>query len=133
VLKYPEFDKNFESTLELVADFFNHAKAEPKKMKQVVDEAKLRVKAIKRSPDELANALLDKVRYGDKSEYLNRLSVPEIKKLKGQDLISEFNSIQKVECNIHYCGNIETETVVDQINKNLGVEKVNVPSQTPDL
>jgi len=125
------FDKNFESTLELVADFFNHAKAEPKKMKQVVDEAKLRVKAIKRSPDELANALLDKVRYGDKSEYLNRLSVSEIKKLKGQDLISEFNSIQKVECNIHYCGNIVTETVVDQITKNLGVEKVNVPSLTP--
>jgi predicted Zn-dependent peptidase len=127
------FDKNLEPTLDLIGGFFKHVKAEPKKMKQVVDEVKLKNKTIKKSSDELATALLSKVRYGDQSEYLNCLSVSETKKLKGEDLISEFNSIKKVECNVHYCGNISAEKVAACVGKNFETEKIDVESHTPVL
>ncbi|WP_321424153.1 insulinase family protein [uncultured Bacteroides sp.] len=131
VVQISGFDKNFDTTLALTGEFLNHVKAEPKKMKKVIDQAKLRSKAIKQSPDELASALLNKVRYGDQSEYLNCLSVSEIKKLKGKDLIAEFNEVKKVECNIHYCGNLSAKVVAAQIMKNIAVEDINIASHTP--
>ena len=131
IVQISGFDKNFNETLSLTGNFLKHVKADPKKMKQVVDEAKLRYKAIKRSPDDLANALLSKVRYGDKSEYLNRLSVPEIKNLKGEDLIAEFGAIQKVECDIHYCGNLPARVVAAQIIKDIDMEKIAIASNAP--
>jgi len=127
------FDKNLEPTLDLIGEFFKHVKAEPKKMKQVVDDVKVKNKALKKSSDEMATALLSKVRYGDQSEYLNCLSVSETKKLKGKDLIAEFNSIKRVECNIHYCGNIPAEKVTAYVDKNLDIEKIDVASHTPVL
>ena len=131
IVQISGFDKNFNETLSLISGFMKHVKADSKKMKQVVDDAKLRYKAIKRSPDELADALLNKVRYGDKSEYLNRLSVSEIKKLKGEDLIAEFHAIKKVECNMHYCGNLPTQVVAAQIIKNITPEEITVASNAP--
>lgn len=131
IIQISGFDKNFNATLSLAGDFLKHVKADPKKMKQVIDQAKLRTKAIKRSPDELAKALLNKVRYGEQSEYLNCLSVSEIKRLKGKDFITEFNEVKKVECNIHYCGSLSAKAVATQVIKNIAVEEITIASQTP--
>ncbi len=125
------FDKNFNSTLTLVGDFMKNIKADAKKMKQVVDEVKVNNKAELKSPDDIAAALLDKIRYGNQSEFLNRLSLSEIKKLKGEDLIAEFKSVTKVECDVHYCGNLSAGKVIAEMNKNFDLSQITVPSQTP--
>jgi len=91
-------------------------KPDPEKLKIVVDEMKVGLKAEKKSPDEIASALLNKVRYGSMSQYLNRLTLAETKKLKSEDLISEFKSVLKVECSIHYCGNLSLQDVSDKIS-----------------
>lgn len=131
VIRISGFDKNFTPTLSLVGDFLKHVKADPKKMKQVVDQVKVSNKSEKQSPDDLADALLDKVRYGSQSDYLNRLSLSEIKKLRAKDLIAEFHSITKVECNMHYCGNLSAQTIAAEIKKNIATEAISVTSKTP--
>jgi len=125
------FDMNFDQTLSLVSNFMKHAKVDQKKMKRLVDEVKVNNKAEKESTDELAKALLDKARYGKQSEYLNRLSLAETKKLKGEELLAEFMSVQKMECNMHYCGNLSAATVGKMIKENLVVDEMNMTSQTP--
>jgi len=131
VMEISGFDMNFNQTLAVVSDFMKHAKADTKKMKQLVDEIKVNNKAEKESTDDMAKALQDEVRYGKQSEYLNRLSLAETKKLKGEDLIAEFRLVQKMECNMHYCGSLPAASVGDLIKKNLSVEEMNVASQTP--
>jgi len=131
VVEISGFDASFNQTLALVSDFMKHARADKKKMKQVVDEVKVNNKAERESTDDMAKALLDKIRYGSQSEYLNRLSLREIKKVKGEELLAEFGSVQKVECNMHYCGGLPAASVAKLIKKNLAVEEMRVASQTP--
>lgn len=131
VVQISGFDRNFVQTLSLVGNFMKHVKADPKKLKKVVEIMKVNAKTEKKSPDVLANALLDKVRYGNQSEYLNRLSLSEFQKLKGQDLVDEFMAITKVQCDIHYCGNLNSETVAAEIRKNFALEEISIKSQTP--
>jgi len=70
-------------------------------------------------------------RHGDQSEFLNRLSLSEFQKLKGQDLVNEFKTFTRVQCDMHYCGNLDKETVAAKIRKDLVPEEITVASQTP--
>ncbi|MDO9153828.1 MAG: insulinase family protein [Paludibacter sp.] len=125
------FDLHFDETLALVGNFMKNVSPDAKKLKKVVDEIRINNKTEQQSPDNIAAALLDKVRYGNQSEYLNRLSIAELKNLKGEDLLKEFKLVTKVECNIHYCGNLSVETVVNQVKKNIAVEEIITTSQSP--
>jgi predicted Zn-dependent peptidase len=125
------FDRHFESTMTLASDFLKHVKADPKIMKQVVDAVKVRNKSIKGSNDELANALMEKICYGEKSSYLDRLTLQETKKLKGPELLNELQNILKVSCNIHYCGTLSAEKVSAVIRQNLDVEAMTVSTEKP--
>jgi len=131
VIEVTGFDKNFDPTIALVDEFMKSVKADQKKIKQIVDAKKVGDKAEKESPDNLASALLDKVRYGEASSFLNRLSLSETKALKGSTLIDEFNSVMKVECSIHYCGNLSKEVVASKIKSHVDISSINVASNSP--
>lgn len=125
------FDDNFAATLELVSDFLCHAKPDDKKLRQIVDEAKVTEKSLFNSSESMAEMLLEKVKFGKKSRYLTKLSLADVKKLKGRKLLDTFNRVRKVECNIHYCGTLLTDEVVDLIKRHLPLEEVVVPSHSP--
>ena len=131
VIEITGFDRNFDSTMVIVGDFLKNVKADKKKMKQVVNEKRVGEKAEKESSDNVGEALLDKVRYGDKSDYLNRLSLSELKKIKGEDLVAEFKSVTKVECSMHYCGKLSISEVSSKIKKHLDLGGITIASATP--
>ena len=131
VMEVTGFDKNFDATLDLVKEFTKGVKADQKKMKQIVESKKVGDKAEKESPDEIASALLEYVRYGDQSSYINRLSYAETKALKGDQLVDEFKSVMKVECNIHYCGNLPSDVVASRIKEKIDLGNITVASKTP--
>lgn len=118
------FDNHLEETLELVGAFMRHPKSERKKLHQVVEEAKVTEKAFFKSSENMAKALLERVKYGDRSRYLAKLSLPEIKKLKGNELLAVFKEIQQVECNIHYSGTLPPDEVARVVRKHLPLELV---------
>jgi len=131
VIKLTGFDPNFEESLTLLGHFMSNVEADQKKIKQVVDMTKISRKAEIKSPDNEATALLDKIRYGTKSPYLSRLTMSEVKKLKGEDLLTEFKTLTKVACDIHYCGNSPSEVVAEKIKKSIEVSEMALASQTP--
>lgn len=125
------FDRYFEETLALTGDFIRHAKADDKKLRQVIDDAKVSRKAFLNSNDNIAMAALEKVKYGEASRYLAKLSLSQIKKLKGKDYLDLFHQVCQVSCDIHYCGMLSLDQVSGLVKRSLPLEKVQIPSHTP--
>ncbi|MDH6358325.1 M16 family metallopeptidase [Parabacteroides sp. PF5-9] len=131
VVKITGFDSHFSETMKLIGTFLRTPKADDKKMRQVIDEAKVMEKTFLKTGDQVAAALLEKVKFGDQSRYLTRLPLAKIKKLKGQHLIDQFERVKQVESTIHYCGKLPLEQIVEQIKQSIPIEQVARPSQSP--
>lgn len=125
------FDPYFKETMKLAGDFLRHAKADDKKLRQVADDAKVTRKAFFKSNDNVALAALERVKFGDKSRFLNHLSLSEIKKLKGKDLVEVFDTVRRTECSIHYCGALPIAEVSTWVKECLPLDEVRVASRTP--
>ena len=122
------FDSHLTETLTLLGDFMRHAKPDEKKLRQLIDEEKVVEKSLFHSSEHVADMLLEKVMYGDASRYLTKLSLGELKKLKGKQLIQCFQEIRRVACDVHYCGTLPEEEVAEAIRLCLPIEEVQVPS-----
>lgn len=125
------FDGHFTQTMALVGDFLRHAKPDDKKLRQIVDEAKVTEKSLFNSSENVADMLLEKVKFGEQSRYLTKLSFAEIKKLKGKMLLDTFSKVRSVACNLHYCGTLSMEEAARQIKLHLPLEEVSIPSNSP--
>ena len=130
-VKVSGFDSFFGETIAAVSDFLSHVKAEKSKLKTLTDDAKLTQKAFFKSNNEVAEALFEYIQYGIYSQYINRPSLKEIKRIKGQAMVDLFHAIQKVECVLHYCGTLETDKVVDVVKKNIAIEQITQKSKSP--
>lgn len=131
VVKVTGFDINFVETMALVGNFLYHVKADDKKLNQVLDEEKVMRKSFFKSSDQVATALSEMVRYGKDSRYLKKLSLSEVKKLKGKNLLKLFSEVQTVECDIHYCGMLPSEQIVEQVKQHINLENITVASHAP--
>lgn len=131
VMKVTGFDNHIDETMKLVGDFIRHAKADDKKLRQIVDDAKVSEKAFFKSGDNVASALLEQVKYGDQSRYLRKLSLSQIKKLKGKDMSAIYDKVRSVQCDLHYCGTLPVEKVIGTIRQHLPLERTTVASNSP--
>ena len=131
VMKVTGFDNHIDETMELVGDFIRHAKADDKKLRQIVDDAKVSEKAFFKSGDNVASALLEQVKYGDQSRYLRKLSLSQIKKLKGKDMLAIYDKVRSVQCDLHYCGTLPVEKVIGTIRQHLPLERTTIASNSP--
>ena len=130
-IKVSGFDANFNETMALVSSFMQQAKAENKKIKKLTDEEKVAKKTFYKSTEDLAHALLEKIKNGEKSSYLNKLSLAEIKKLKGNDLLRIFGQTQHTACNVIYCGALPPEEVAACLKENIDLDSITRASHSP--
>lgn len=131
VMKVTGFDNHIDETLELVGDYIRHVKADDKKLRQIVDDAKVTEKAFFKSNDNVAAALLEQVKFGDHSRFLRKLSLSQIKKLKGKDLLAVYEKVRSVECDLHYCGTLPSAMVAETIRHYIPLEQIKVASSSP--
>ena len=111
------FDDAFEETFDLVTHFLTNLQADKSKLKKVVKERTLEDKATRKSSDELSKAMVEKVKYGENSKYLTRLSLKELKKLSAQQLILTLQKVLSTETNMHYSGTLSDTAVSNVIGK----------------
>ena len=130
-LKISGFDNSFVETLTIVAGFLREVKADEKRLKTLVDDAKVMKKTFFQSNNEVADALFEYVQFGKQSQYLTKLSLSEVKWLKGSELIELFQRVQCVECTLHYCGTLDETTVARNIQAYLPLENVTETSTSP--
>jgi predicted Zn-dependent peptidase len=125
------FDKFFEETVSAVGDFLQHVKYDRRKLKTLVDDARVSEKALFKSSADIADALFEYVQFGTKSQYLTKPSLGEIKKLKGQTLLDLFSAIQQVQCDFHYCGKHDASFVAGKISQYIPLDKITKDSNNP--
>ena len=125
------FDAHFEETLTWVTTFFNSVKADPKKLKPIIDNKRVENKSFLKTPANTIIALMQKTLYGKESKFLCQLSLSEIKSLKGTQLIDLFKEVLQTECAIHYCGTLPATTITAMIQKSQIADRIITPSQTP--
>jgi predicted Zn-dependent peptidase len=132
LIRLSGFDTHFKVTMQLLATFLKQAKAEDKKMTQLLDEEKLLKKAFAKSADEIARALMERVKYGGRSSYLSKLSFADIKKMKGENLLAAFHELRQAACDIFYCGTLPAERVADCLKEELPLGETDAyPSRIP--
>ncbi|MFH2144036.1 MAG: insulinase family protein [Bacteroidota bacterium] len=96
-------EKNIGKAIELVTELLNKPKLNPEKLDLIVEGEKAGRKMEKSEPDNIADALFDYVRFADKSDYLDRLTLSEIKKLNTDSLTSTFLKATNYKLEIHAC------------------------------
>ena len=131
IISVSGFDKYLEETISVLSEFLQHVKYDSKKLKTLIDDAKVGEKAFFKSSGEIADALFEYVQYGTKSQYLNKPSIKDLKQLRGRDLLSLFHRIQKVECNLHYCGKKSASFVSEAIRQYIPLNNVTEASNIP--
>ncbi len=125
------FDSLFEETFDLTTHFLTNLKVDKSKLKKLIKEKKLEDKAIRKSSDELGKAIAEKVKFGDRSRYLTRLSEKELKKISATQLASDLQRVLTTESNFHYSGTLLDERVSQIVNKLFPTDEVKVESINP--
>ena len=112
-------DEHMEESLRLLGHFLEHMKADEGKLESMKDEAGPSEKSFWEDNSDVFAALASKVMLGDRSPYLTRLTVKELKKLKSTDLIASFKGLYDCRYSISYTGNLPTDQVADMISRQL--------------
>ena len=112
-------DKRLEETLRLLSHFLGHVKADDDKLESIKDAAGPEEKSFWEDNTEVFAALASKVAKGDRSDYLTRLTVKELKKVKAAELIDSFRKLYDCRCDISYSGKLPATRVAELISDNL--------------
>lgn len=104
-------EANLPRAVELINELISSPKLEQTKIKVMVDAAKVDRKMERSEPENVAQALLDFIRYADKSSSLERPSMKVLKQLKAVELMNVFKQATQHTAQVHYVGNLDTDMV----------------------
>ena len=127
------FDDSFEETFQLVNHFLSDLKPDKSKLKKLTKEKKLEDKAIRKSPDEISKAIAEKVKFGNASDYLTRLSLKELKKVSSDQFIMDLHKVLSTEAHFHYSGTLSHEQVSKTISQYFPINEIVLSSDNPSF
>lgn len=122
-------EKYFPQAVLLINELVNNPKLDPSKMEILYEGEKTNRKMERSEADNVGDALFSYVRYGDNSEYLDRLTLKEIKSLSAEKMISTFKEACKYEAEIYFAGNTDNpySFIMDKLVLNPEPIKSNSP------
>ena len=121
------FERNLEPSLRLLGHFMSSVKPDKKQMSEMKKAWRLNDMAFEKDNSSLAQAALSRISYGSRSSYLNRVTVKDVKKMKPEELVGLFDSLQNVQLSVVYCGSRDASSVRQDVRKFLPVEKASEP------
>lgn len=124
-------EKNFEKSLILLNELLTKAKLDPKKIDILVEGAKSARKMEKSEPASVADALFEYMKYGEKSEYIDRLTIKQIKKLDTDELVKTFQNSLAYETEFHYVGQKTSAEVEKMLDKHLKFSDKPTKTESP--
>ena len=97
-------DDQLEPALRLLSHFLGHADADDKALKTLKQEATVTDKAFGKQKDDVLLPLIRYACLGQQSEYLQQLSLAEVKALTCDELLAQFRDVQQYDCDLIYVG-----------------------------
>jgi predicted Zn-dependent peptidase len=127
----------FEETLEASCNLLTRQVLLPKldeKQLNRLQGAEIQERIVEKNMNEtLAGALQEYLLYGDKSDYIDRLSIEEINGLTVSNLTGEFQRATDYEAEIHYVGALSADEVYEILSKNLPLKQGEKASTSPEI
>ena len=104
-------ESNLARTLELIGMLVKDPKLDQSKIKTIISGDATNRKMERSEPDNVADALMEYTLYGEKSEYIDRLTAKQVKKLQAIELIDAFKTATSYVSQIRYSGKISADSV----------------------
>jgi zinc protease len=89
-ISFSGLESNLEESIKLINKLIYSPVADESLMKILKEGVKANLKFEKKDPSTIGSALFEYATYGDKSGYLNRTSLKQIKRLKAHDLVQDY-------------------------------------------
>ncbi len=104
-------EKYLKESVDLLSGLVSNPVLEQEKIRNLIEEEKTNRKMEKSEPDNVADALFEYVKYKEKSPYINRLQMKEIKRLNADTLVDVFKKATAYFVEIHYAGTKEDKDI----------------------
>ena len=124
-------EEHLSEAIILVNELLNSPALEESKLDVILEEAKAEREFEKADAESVAYALYQYIKFGEKSEFLDRLSQKEIKGLEISDLMEVFKKAIQYEVQIHYVGEKDSEEVEAIIKDKLVLSENLIDSKSP--
>ena len=112
-------DANLVPTLKLLSHFLDRVKADKEKLDDVKDAAGPDEKSFWDDNSNVFGAMISKVIRGTQSDFLNRLTSKELKKVNAEDLIASFKRLLDCRYDISYTGQLTAQQVAGAVSAQL--------------
>jgi len=124
-------DMHLDKILKLVADLIYNPKPDDSKLKNLYEAIKAEEKMEQDDPETLGLALYMYAVYGDRSPFIKRLSVKEVRELTSDTLLNALNKVIHYEADLHYSGTIGLPELEEKIKSGLSLDLVSIKSNSP--
>ncbi len=131
IINMEGIESNLNKSLALISELIAEPVLDKSKLNVIIDGEKANRKVERSEPDNVAEALLEYVKYKKKSSFLTRLSLGELKRLNTDTLVSYFIKAMQYKSEIHYSGMMNYESVEIAINDILKLSQNPLKSESP--
>ncbi len=115
-------DLNFEKSVKLINTLLTEATVDDKSLKIVCNEIIAGRKSSEKIPQSMDNAVYEYARLGNRSDYLERISKKDLKKLKADDLVKLYKRAITYHAVFHYVGTHSQEEVSKTLLEGLSLQ-----------
>jgi predicted Zn-dependent peptidase len=114
---------NFTRALSLFSTFVNAPALYDNQVSRLAESERINRKQQLEKPGIIADALAEYVRYGAKSEYLDRPTLQELRKLKAANITAAFKTATQYEATIFYSGALAENQLKSQLEQHFEMTK----------
>ena len=112
---------NFTRALALFSTFVNAPALYDNQVSRLAESERISRKQQSEEPAIIADALAEYVRYGKHSEYLDRLTLQELHKLKAANITAAFKTATEYEATIFYSGALPENQLKSQLEQHFAM------------
>jgi predicted Zn-dependent peptidase len=131
VISVTGLDIHLDATLALVTDLIYHPAADDSKIDNLLESAKATEKMERDDPETVGVALYQYALYGDRSRFINRLTVKDIKDLTVDTLFKALDKAMLYETDIFYSGTKPLPELEAVLRSRLLFDQISIKSKTP--
>jgi predicted Zn-dependent peptidase len=120
---------NFTRALSLLNTFITRPALYDRQVSRLAESQRYSRKTEQEEPKEVADALEEYVRYGQKSSYLDRITIKEMRSLKAANIVAAFKTATEYETAIFYNGTLSEIQLKMQLEQSLKMSETTKKSE----
>ena len=102
-------EENLEATLKLINELISNIAIDEKDLEKIAEDYKMELKYEAKDVTTKDMAMFQYALYGNKSDFIDRLTLKQVKELKAEDLTKKLNEIFGYAYDLHYCGKLSPD------------------------